>query len=183
VFVRSLSRLSEVNLGYHRENLLLFRVNAAAGGYKGPAATRLYQDLLEKLAAIPGLRAVTVSHNGVFIGSESGDPIAVEGYTPKPDEEMNSSMDHVGPGYFSTMGIPILLGREIEPQDSGNGPRAAVINQTFARQFFPNTNPIGKHGHRRRGLRREVQQFARKNAPANLCAAVQSHVGTGRCGL
>jgi predicted permease len=145
VFVRSLSRLSEVNLGYHRENLLLFRVNAAAGGYKGPAATRLYQDLLEKLAAIPGLRAVTVSHNGVFIGSESGDPIAVEGYTPKPDEEMNSSMDHVGPGYFSTMGIPILLGREIEPQDSGNGPRAAVINQTFARQFFPNTNPIGKH--------------------------------------
>jgi hypothetical protein len=88
---------------------------------------------------------VTVSHNGVFIGSESGDPIAVEGYTPKPDEEMNSRMDHVGPGYFSTMGIPILLGREIEPQDSGNGPRAAVINQTFARRFFPNSSPIGKH--------------------------------------
>jgi predicted permease len=51
----------------------------------------------------------------------------------------------VGPGYFSTMGIPILLGREIEPQDSGNGPRAAVINQTFARQFFPDASPIGKH--------------------------------------
>jgi predicted permease len=145
VFVRSLSRLSEVNLGYQRENLLLFRVNAAAGGYKGAAATRLYQDLLSKFAAIPGVRGVTVSHNGVFIGSESGDPIAVEGYTPKPDEEMNSRMDHVGPGYFSTMGIPILLGREIEPQDSGSGPRAAVINQTFARQFFPNTNSIGKH--------------------------------------
>jgi len=145
VFVRSLSRLTEVSLGYHRENLLLFRVNAAAGGYKGAAATRLYQDLLEKLAAIPGLRGVTVSHNGVFIGSESGDPISVEGYTPKPNEDMNSRMDHVGPGYFSTMGIPILLGREIEPQDSGNGPRAAVINQTFARQFFPNGNPIGKH--------------------------------------
>jgi predicted permease len=145
VFVRSLSRLGEVNLGYQRENLLLFRVNAAAGGYKGAAATRLYQDLLGKLAAIPGLRGVTVSQNGVFIGSESGDPIAVEGYTPNPDEEMNSRMDHVGPGYFSTMGIPILLGREIEPQDSGTGPRAAVINQTFARQFFPNSSPIGKH--------------------------------------
>ena len=145
VFVRSLSRLSQVSLGYQRENLLLFRVNTAAGGYQGAAATRLYQELLDKFAAIPGVRGVTVSHNGVFIGSESGDPIAVEGYTPKPDEEMNSRMDHVGPGYFSTMGIPILLGREIEPQDSGNGPRAAVINQTFARQFFPDASPIGKH--------------------------------------
>jgi predicted permease len=145
VFVRSLSRLSEVNLGYRSENLLLFRVDASAGGYKGAAATRLYQDLLDKFAAIPGLRGVTVSHNGVFTGSESADPVAVEGYTPKPDEDMQSRMDHVGPGYFSTMGIPILLGREIEPQDSGSGPRAAVINQTFARQFFPNGNPIGKH--------------------------------------
>jgi putative ABC transport system permease protein len=145
VFVRSLSRLSEVNLGYRSENLLLFRVDASAGGYKGAAATHLYQELLEKFSAVPGLRGVTVSHNGLFSGSESGDPVAVEGYTPKPDEDMQSRMDHVGPGYFSTMGIPILLGREIELQDSGNGPRAAVINQTFARQFFPNTNPVGKH--------------------------------------
>ena len=53
-------------------------------------------------------------------------------------------MDHIGPGYFSTMGIPILMGREIEKQDSGNGPRAAVINQTFARMFFSGRNPIGK---------------------------------------
>ncbi len=145
VFVRSLARLSEVKLGYRSENLLLFRVDASAGGYKGAAATRLYKDLLDKFSAIPGLRGVTVSHNGVFSGSESADPVAVEGYTPKPDEDMQSRMDHVGPSYFSTMGIPILLGREIEPQDSGNGPRAAVINQTFARQFFRNSNPIGKH--------------------------------------
>ena len=144
LFVRSLARLSEVNLGYNRENLLLFRVNAAAGGYKGPAATQLYQELLEKISAIPGLRGVAVSHNGLFSHSESGDPIAVEGYTPKPGEDLESRMDHIGPGYFSTMGIPILMGREIEKQDSGNGPRAAVINQTFARMFFSGRNPIGK---------------------------------------
>jgi predicted permease len=144
LFVRSLSKLTHVYLGYDRENLLLFRVNAAAGGYQGAAATRLYQHLLERIAAIPGLRGVTVSHNGLFSGSESGDPITVEGYTPKPGEEMDSRMDHVGPRYFSTVGIPILLGREIDTQDSGNGPRAAVINQSFARRFFPNTNPIGK---------------------------------------
>jgi predicted permease len=90
------------------------------------------------------LRGVTVSKNGLFSHSESGDPIAVEGYTPKPGEEMDSRIDMVGPGYFSTMGIPILLGREIGPQDA-TGLRAAVVNETFAHRFFPNTNPIGKH--------------------------------------
>jgi len=54
-------------------------------------------------------------------------------------------MDHVGPGYFSTLGIPILMGREIEAQDTAASIRAAVVNQTFARRFFPNANPIGKH--------------------------------------
>src|SRR6202008_1609804 len=77
--------------------------------------------------------------------SESGDPISVEGYTPKPGEELDSSCDHFGPKYFSTVGIPLLMGREIEPQDAVGGTRAAVGNQTFVRQFFPNTNPLGQH--------------------------------------
>jgi len=91
------------------------------------------------------LRGATVSKDGLFSGSESADPIAVEGYTPKAGDEMHSRMDHVGPGYFSTLGIPILMGREIEAQDAPGSIRAAVVNQTFARRFFPNTNPIGKH--------------------------------------
>ena len=144
LFASSLSKLAEVNLGYNREHLLLFRVDAAAAGCQGAAATRLYQQLLQRLSTIPGVGGVTVSKNGLFSGSESGDPIAVEGYAPKQQEELHSRMDHVGPRYFSVLGIPILLGREIEPQDSGNGPRAAVINQTFARRFFPNGNPLGK---------------------------------------
>lgn len=145
LFVHSLARLSKVNLGYSREHLLLFRVDATGAGYKGPATTRLYQDILQNISAVPGLRGATVSHNGLFFDSESGDPIAVEGYAPKSNESMNSNMDHIGPRYFSTLGIPLLMGREIEPQDSGSGLRAAVINQTFAKRFFPNTNPIGKH--------------------------------------
>jgi predicted permease len=144
MFVRSLAKLSEVNLGFNRENLLLFRVDAAAAALKGPEALLLYQNLIDKFAAIPGVRSVSASGNGLFLHSESGDPISVEGYTPKPDEAMHSRMDHVGPHYFSTVGIPILMGRDIEPQDSSNGPRAGIINQTFADRFFPNTNPIGK---------------------------------------
>lgn len=143
--VRSLGELSKVNLGYSRENLLLFRVDAAAGGFKTPASTQLFQQLLEKIAAIPGLRGVTVSHNGLFSHSESGDPVSVDGYTPKQDENMGSRFDHIGPGYFSTLGIPVLIGREIGPQDSTGTIRPAVVNQTFVRRFFSGANPIGKH--------------------------------------
>ena len=143
--VRSLTKLGKVNLGYNRENLLLFRVDPITAGFKGQAVTRLYEQLLQKVAAIPGVRAATVSHNGVFSHSESGDPVAVEGYTPKSGEDVSSMFDHIGPGYFSTMGIPVLIGREIGPQDSANGQRAAVINQTFVRHFFAGANPIGKH--------------------------------------
>jgi predicted permease len=145
LFVHSLARLSEVNLGYNRENLMLFRVDPVFGGYKGAAAVRLQQTLLDKFSAIPGVRGVALSSNGLFSHSESADPIAVEGYTPKQGEEMNSRIDHISPGYFSMVGIPVLIGREIGPQDSGNGPRVAIVNQAFAQHFFPNTNPIGKH--------------------------------------
>jgi len=145
LFVRSLSKLSEVRLGYNRENLILFRVDAAPGGYKGASIPLFQLNLLAKISAIPGLRGATVSKNGLFSHSESADPIAVEGYASKAGEEMHSRMDHVGPRYFSTLGIPILMGREIEAQDTAVSVRAAVINQTFARRFFPNSNPIGKH--------------------------------------
>ena len=145
LFVHSLTRLSEVSLGYNRDRLLLFRLDTAPAGYKGAATIRLEQDLLARISAIPGVHSATLSSNGLFQGSESGDPIAVEGYTPKTSEEIHSRFDHVGPGYFSTVGIPLLRGREIGPQDSVAGPRAAVINQAFALQFFPNTDPLGKH--------------------------------------
>jgi predicted permease len=145
LFVRSLSKLGEVNLGYNRENLLLFRVDAAAAGTKGAAIPRFQLDLLARISAIPGLRGATVSKNGLFSHSESGDPIIAEGYAPKSGEELHSRMDFVGPQYFSTLGIPILMGREIEAQDTADSIRAGVVNQTFAHRFFPNTNPIGKY--------------------------------------
>jgi len=144
LFVRSLQRLSEVKLGYKTERLLLFRVRPIPAGYKDAAIPRVLQDLLDKFKAVPGVSAATLSSNGLFAHSESADPISVEGYIPKPGELPHSRMDQVGPDYFSVVGMPILSGRGITAQDSGNGPRVAVINQAFAKQFFPNTNPIGK---------------------------------------
>ncbi|MGC2267098.1 MAG: FtsX-like permease family protein, partial [Candidatus Acidiferrales bacterium] len=147
-FVHSLERLSEVKLGYHPSRLIIFAVRAAPAGYKGAALPLLYQDLLDKFKTVPGVSGVTLSGVGLFSHAESGDPITVEGYTPKPGEDVDSRMDHVGPDYFSVVGIPILRGRGITAEDSapagGTAPRVAVINQAFAKAFFSNSDPIGK---------------------------------------
>jgi predicted permease len=144
LFAHSLAKLSEVQLGYKTERLLLFRVRPVAAGYKDTAIPRVFQELLDKFKAVPGVSAASLSVNGLFSHSESGDPISVEGYTAQPGELIHSRMDEVGPDYFSVMGMPILSGRGITAKDSGNGPRVAVINQAFAKRFFPNTDPIGK---------------------------------------
>ncbi|HUK51762.1 MAG TPA: ABC transporter permease [Candidatus Binatia bacterium] len=144
LFLRSLGKLSEVNLGYDRENLLLFRVDAAPGGYKGDSVLRVHQEILDKIVAIPGVRVATLSSNGLFQHSESVDPVTIEGYKPKAGEEVEPRMDHIGPGYFSSLGIPVLAGREIGRQDTAAAPRVAVVNQAFAQTYFHDSSPVGK---------------------------------------
>jgi predicted permease len=144
LFVRSFQKLTQVQLGYDREHLLLFDVDAVTAGYKGPGARQLYQDLLDRLGDVPGVRGVTLSHNGLFSHSESADQISIEAYTPKSGQKMHTRFDTAGPNYFSTVGIPVLAGREIGPQDGGSGQRVGVINQTMARYYFGDENPIGR---------------------------------------
>jgi predicted permease len=144
LFAHSLARLSQVSLGYPPEHLLLVGVNTASAGYKDATVTRFYRRMLDRLAAIPGVRSVSVSTNGLFQGNESGDPISVEGYNPRGGRNLHSRMDHVGPDYFRTVGIPILLGREFGAQDAAPARRVAVINEAFAKAYFPRTNPLGK---------------------------------------
>jgi predicted permease len=99
--------------------------------------------LQKRLARIPGVVGVTYSENGLFNGTESGDELSVEGFTPKREEDKSSRWDAIGPAYFSTIGIPILLGREMGIQDVGRP--LVVINQAFANRFFSGRNPIGRH--------------------------------------
>jgi predicted permease len=144
LFVRSLQKLMSVDLGYNPDKLLLFRIDPITSGYQGAAIPQVYRQLLDRLAAIPGVRAVTVSHNGLFSHSESSDTIAIQGYTPKSGQDMNARFDEVGPNYFKTVGIPILIGRDISVDDTEASPRVGLINQTMARYYFGNENPIGR---------------------------------------
>ena len=144
LLVRSFQKLSDVNLGYDRDHLLLFDVNPQTAGYQGAASTELLKDMLGRLRAIPGVRGATLSDNGLMSGSDSSDPIRIDGYTPKAGQNMHARFDEVGPNFFTTIGTPILMGRDILPQDSGNGQRAGVINETMAHYFFGNASPLGR---------------------------------------
>ena len=99
----------------------------------------------DRLARIPGVRAVTYSQNGLSSGSESADQITVEGYKPQKCGDNQARFDRVGPGYFATVGIPIMLGRDIGPRDVASAESVCVVNEAFAKFYFGTSNPIGKH--------------------------------------
>jgi len=145
LFLRTLWNLQSVNLGYERERLLMVNTDGLTAGYEGARLSGLWRDLRDRLSALPGVQGVTYSTNGLFSGSESADEIDVEGFNPTKDDEKFSRFDRVGPQYFSTVGIPLLLGRELGQQDTAASPRVCVINEAFAKLFFKDRNPIGRH--------------------------------------
>lgn len=143
LFVRSLKNLTSTSLGYDPEQMLIFRVFPSTAGYRGAAQTPLIQDLARRFATIPGVHGVTLSENGLFLGRESADQISVIGQPKKPGQDMDAMWDEVGPNYFSTIGIPILMGRDVSEHDS-SGAHNCWVNQTFAKYYFGDSNPIGK---------------------------------------
>ena len=145
LFLRTLWNLQSVTLGYSKAKLLLVRVDALTAGYKDTQRPTLYNEISGRLRALPGVRAVTYSENGLFSGTESGDPVDVEGFVHKSKDDAHAAFDQIGPGYFSGLGIPLLLGREIELRDTATAPRVCVINEAFTKRFFAGRNPIGKH--------------------------------------
>jgi len=145
LFLRTIWNLQAVGLGYPKEKLLLVTVDGVRAGYKGSQLTNLWRDLNARLQALPGVKAVGYSINGLFSGSEADDEIAVEGFSPQSEDEKTSLFDMVGVGYFAALNIPLLRGREFGLQDGPSAPHVAVINEAFADQFFAGRNPIGRH--------------------------------------
>jgi predicted permease len=144
LFVRNIKNLTSIPLGYDAEHLLMFRISPAINGYKPAAIPPLFQTLLAKFTSITGAHGVTLSENGLFFGTDSGDEISIPGIDPKGGKEMDAAFDQIGPAYFSTVGIPVLMGRDVEKRDE-TGARHCWINQTMAKYYFGNDNPIGRH--------------------------------------
>ena len=140
LFVRTLSNLASIPLGFNRENVLTFQVNARQAGHDDPEIVAFYDDLRRQFTAIPGIRAASLS-NHVLIGTgTSGTGVRVSGGAPE-----DSSILTVGAGFFTTMQIPLLNGREIDERDARGSPMVAVVNEAFARRSFGDRNALGQH--------------------------------------
>jgi len=144
LFLRTLVNLDRLDLGYPRQGLLMVEVDPVSAGYTGERLDALVRELHERIAALPGVRGVTLSENGLFSGSESRTTIALPGRPPLAPEERDVRSDRVGPKYFEVVGIPIVRGRGVERRDRAGAPRVAVINQAMARAYFPGENPVGR---------------------------------------
>lgn len=145
LFVRTLYNLKNQTVGYNPDRLLIMRVDPVSAGYRGDEVGRAMKDLLDRIRMLPGVRAATFSENGLFSGSESGDHVDIEGFTPASDKDREALFDQIGPDYFTKVGIPILLGRDISGRDLPGAPRVAIINETMAKFYFRGQNPIGRH--------------------------------------
>ena len=159
LFLRTLWNLQAVDLGYPKEKLLLVGLDAGAAGYKGGQLPAFWHDVAEKASAVPGVRGVSYSINGIFSGGESGDLIEVEGFTPTKKDEKASRFDLVGPGYFATVGIPMLRGREFDLHDTASSTKICVINEAFAKKFFSGRDPIGLHVTERFGDKKSIMEI------------------------
>ena len=145
LFLRTLYNLKTEALGYDPTNLVLARLDPVGAGYRGDDIGRAAVELMHRLAALPGVRSATFSENGLFSGTESGTAIEAEGFKPASDDDRNARFDQAGPGYFTNVGIPLVLGRDFTERDAPGAPRVTIINDTMARFYFPNGSPIGKH--------------------------------------
>ena len=147
LFVRTITNLHSVNLGFNAENILIFALNATQAGYKDAALKQFYQELEHRFQAIPGVRSATSSDLPMVGGWSSSTSITVPGIPQPPEGQRgpNTSYALVGSTFFETMEIPIVAGRALDKRDVEGAPVAAVVNQIFAEKYFRGQNPVGRH--------------------------------------
>jgi putative ABC transport system permease protein len=145
LFVRSLQNLRTTDTGVALDNLVVFQVSPELSGYDNQRAVLFYEQLLERLRAAPGVRSAAMVAESILSGNEWDSYMSVEGHRPKDGEDMQAFMNALSPGYFETMRIPLLEGRDFTRMDVKENATVAIVNKRFAEHFFGSTSAIGKH--------------------------------------
>ena len=143
LFARSLSNLKNLDLGLRPDHLVTFSIAPELNAYSPERTIALFDQLHQNLSALPGVESISESSISAFTDSDASSNITVDGYQAQDSEDMHARKNWIGPGYFSTMGIPLLQGREFGPSDTAKSPQVAIINETMAQRFFENRSPIG----------------------------------------
>ncbi len=144
LFVQTLSRLGHERLGFQPDHLLLFSIEPPPTSYPGKATNQLYRRIEENLANLPGVHSVSLTELPLISGNISVHTIVPEGQQRKREGNLSALSNYVGRDFFSTFGIPIIAGRPFHATDTETSIKVAVVNESLARKFFPNQNPIGK---------------------------------------
>jgi len=142
LFVRTLTNLHSVELGFNRENLLLFSLNGRQAGYKDAALARFYAGLLDRMREIPGVRSATLSDFPLVAQYMDNNSISIPGRSPKAADPY-ACLLRIDPAFLDTMQIPVLSGRNLQQGDLAS-PQVAVVNQKFASAYFDGQNPVGR---------------------------------------
>jgi predicted permease len=144
LFTKSLMNVSRVELGLKADNLVTFGISPELNAYTPERSRILFEQLEDRLAAVPGVTGVTASLVPVLSGSNWGNDVAVEGFPSGPDVDSNSRFNEIGAGYFRTMGIPLIAGREFTRADALGGAKVAIVNEAFAKKFNLGRDAVGK---------------------------------------
>jgi predicted permease len=146
LFVRSLQNLQAANTGFRElDNLVTFQLSPALNGYDAPRTVHFYEELQDRLAAVPGVKSASLAVVPLLSGDEWDSTTSVEGHQAKDGEDMQAFMNALMPGYFQTMGTPLLQGRDFDRRDVQEHSHVAIVNESFARHFFGDRSAVGRH--------------------------------------
>jgi predicted permease len=145
LLMQSLQRIRNLHPGFSMQGVLSTLVDLSAAGYDAQRAKTFDDELLDRVQALPGVESVALARTTPLgYGSFSSSPIAVDGYQPPPDEQPAVQYNQVGPGYFATVGIPLLSGREFTRADNETALPVAIVNDIMGAQYWRGDDPIGK---------------------------------------
>ena len=145
LFVRSLANVSRVDLGIKVDNVVTFGVSPGLNGYEPARAKVFYERLQQELGSIPGATGVAMARIALLAGNNSGTNVEVEGFSHGPDADTDSNYNEINPGYFRTLGVPLLSGREFTAADSDQAQKVVIVNEAFAKKFNLGRDAVGKH--------------------------------------
>jgi predicted permease len=146
LFVKTLINLKSARTGFRGiDNLVTFQADPALNGYTQARLQAFYTRALEQIRALPGVQSAAYAVVPLLSGGEWDSTLSVEGHKAKDGEDMQAYMNSVSPGYWKTMGIPLLEGRDFDSRDAGGKITVAIVNRKFAEHFFGNNTPIGRH--------------------------------------
>ncbi len=144
LFIRSLKNLKDLDPGFKTRNLVTFSIDPPLNGYKPERSREMYRQIYAALNTLPGVESASLAVMPVMEGDEWDSSVTVDSFTGKRPDGLGPHMNFVSPGYFKTMDVPILQGRDFRPSDQGkDAPKVCMINEKFAKKFFPEGRAVG----------------------------------------